>query len=335
MPQTGAKDSVVAVRYGVLPSRVVVPIDARMPQTSEAKDAVIAVRHDFLLSRCLVPADAHLRAAKAIGTLGLYPDAVRQDVFEEALLEKAWVGHERKPVEWLISLGIHISMVAAVLIVPFFFTEAIDLSHFENTNLVASPPPGPPLPFSPSAAVAHPKQERSKPNLIQAQVIAPMVIPKTIEISRAVAEIPSESTFDVRGGGVPGGQTDGVLGGVFGGAESGPPPPPAPAPPTAPIKPLRLHGDVKAPRVIYKPPPEYPPLALQSRIVGMVEIEAVIDEHGNVIEMHAVSGPRLLIDAALEAVSKWKYEPTYLNGVPYPIELTVRVSFQLPSKGSF
>ena len=334
IPQTsGAKDGVIAVRHDLLASRVLVPIDARMPQTSGERDAIIAVRHDLLLSRSLVPADAQLRAAKAIGTFGLSPGAVRQDVFEESLLDKAWNGHERKPVDWLISLGIHIGIVAVVLILPLFFTQAVDLSRFENTYLAASPPLGPPPPPPPGAAVAHPQQERPKPNLSQARLVAPMLIPKTVEISRGVAEIPSESTFAVRGGeagGVPGGQIGGVLEGVFGGTGLSAPPPPPPPPPTAASKLLHVGGEVKAPRGIYKLDPEYPLLAKQGRVQGVVEIDAVIDERGNVTQMRAVSGPGLLIDAALKAVRMWKYEPTYLNGEAYPVEMTIHVSFRLP-----
>ena len=81
---------------------------------------------------------------------------------------------------------------------------------------------------------------------------------------------------------------------------------------------------MKPPRAIYRPAPEYPILALQARIEGDVEIDAVIDKDGNVVQARAMSGPPMLIGAALKAVSGWKYEPTYLNGEPYPIELTVR-----------
>ncbi len=61
---------------------------------------------------------------------------------------------------------------------------------------------------------------------------------------------------------------------------------------------------------------------------GIVSVEAVIDEHGNVVEVQAISGSPLLIPAALQAVAQWKYEPTYLNGAPVSIELTVDVTFR-------
>lgn len=78
-----------------------------------------------------------------------------------------------------------------------------------------------------------------------------------------------------------------------------------------------------------QPAPEYPALALQARIQGQVEVEAVLDEQGNVIEMKVVSGPPLLYQAALDALKKWKYQPTYLNDQPIAVEMLVTVTFVL------
>ena len=86
---------------------------------------------------------------------------------------------------------------------------------------------------------------------------------------------------------------------------------------------------MKAPHVIFAPQPEYPTLAKQARIQGVVQIEAIIDERGNVVQMKAVSGSGLLIPAAMRAVAQWRYEPTYLNGNPYPVSLTVEVAFHM------
>src|SRR5207244_8397832 len=75
--------------------------------------------------------------------------------------------------------------------------------------------------------------------------------------------------------------------------------------------------------------PAYPPLARQARIEGQVQIDAVLDENGSVVEMKVVSGPALLYQAALEALKKWKYEPTYLNDQPIAVQLIVTVTFVL------
>ena len=92
---------------------------------------------------------------------------------------------------------------------------------------------------------------------------------------------------------------------------------------------MRVGGRVKEPRKLYAPAPAYPTLARQARIEGKVVIDAVIDIHGNVVNATVVSGPPLLLQAALEAVRTWRFEPTYLNEEPVPVELIVTVEFHL------
>ena len=127
-------------------------------------------------------------------------------------------------------------------------------------------------------------------------------------------------------GGVPGGQMGGVIGGVLAGALSTATPA-VPAPGKS--APIRVGGRVKPPRAVAQPRPEYPALARQARIEGQVQVDAVLDEQGNVIEMKVVSGPPLLYQAALDALKKWKYQPTYLNDQPIAVQMLVTVTFVL------
>ena len=106
---------------------------------------------------------------------------------------------------------------------------------------------------------------------------------------------------------------------------------PTPPPPRPIQKVVRVGSHIKAPRQTYSVNPVYPPLAQEAHIRGVVVVEAVIDEHGNVVQARAVSGNPLLIDAALKAVLQWKYEPTTLNGQPVSVELQVQVHFELNS----
>jgi protein TonB len=45
--------------------------------------------------------------------------------------------------------------------------------------------------------------------------------------------------------------------------------------------------------------------------------------------MKVVSGNPLLVKSALNAVEKWRYQPTLLNGQPVDIEMTITVTFKL------
>ena len=94
---------------------------------------------------------------------------------------------------------------------------------------------------------------------------------------------------------------------------------------------VRVGSGVKPPRQTYSADPVYPPLARETHIWGTVVVDAVIDEHGDVVQARVVSGHPLLVDAALKAVLLWKYEPTTLNGQPVSVELQVQVRFKLNS----
>ena len=117
------------------------------------------------------------------------------------------------------------------------------------------------------------------------------------------------------------------MGGVLGGVLNGVPPPATPVA-EGPKVPVRVGGNVKPPHLLFGPEPDYPVLARQSHLSGIVIIEAVIDEHGKVTGMRAISGQPMLISAALSAVSKRRYEPTVLDGEPTPIDLRVEISFR-------
>lgn len=330
------------VRSELLVPRRLIAADARMPETAPNADSGSPARRDVAVSRHLVPANARIGETEVATPAAQARAAETQEnVFHEALLEGAWETDQRKPLDWAISLGIHLVIIAAVIVVPLFVTQAIDLSQFRYTYLVspalgAPAVPAPPPP--PAAAIApHPQQAARPQTLVATKLIAPIAIPKAVVMPR-VAEAP-EITGVPGGvaGGVPGGEIGGVLGGVLGGTlgagEPAPPPPPPPPPAavaaSGPATPLRVGGQVQRPHVIFAPQPKYPPLAMQARVQGVVEIEAIIDEHGNVVQMKAISGSGLLIPEAMRAVAQWKYEPTYLNGVPYPVDLTVDVTFHL------
>jgi protein TonB len=336
------EDSAAAARIELLVPRHLIPANARMPEYKPAAasaDETPSAVQEIAASRTLVPANALLRAAQNVpvaidlGDLTAAPNLFKLDA---ALLDEACADGRRKPVDWAISLAVHLAFIAVVMILPLLFTQAINLGQFRNTYLVSPSfdvhAPGPPPP--PPAAAIRPPQTPRVQNVTN-RLIAPIAIPKTVAMIHNIPEPPSEADAGVPGGvigGVPGGQIGGVIGSALGGGDlvaPPPPPPSAPAPAAGPSGPLRVGGNVKKPRAIFSPQPDYPRLAQQARVQGVVEIEAVIDENGNVIQTHAMSGSGLLIPAAMVAVAQWKYEPTYLDGKPYPVDLMVTVTFHL------
>jgi protein TonB len=249
-----------------------------------------------------------------------------EDTFTKALLELPCEYTHRNPLEWVFSLFVHAAVIAALIILPLYFTQAIDLKAFQTNWLVAPVPPGPPPPPAPAAAI---RVTKSVARLMQGgKMMAPSVIPKKIAMIKEEA-LPPEVTDGVVGGvpgGIPGGQVGGVLAGIIGGSGNSVSPV-APPPPVKRV--VRVGGDLKPPRRIYAIDPQYPFIAKQAKVSGVVVIDAVIDEQGNVVQAHVVSGPPLLLASALDAVVKWKYEPTRLDGQPISVEMHVEVHFVL------
>jgi TonB family protein len=56
--------------------------------------------------------------------------------------------------------------------------------------------------------------------------------------------------------------------------------------------------------------PIYPELAKKMHIRGIVKVEAIVRPNGSVKSTRVLGGNPVLVDAALDAVGKWKFEPT-------------------------
>ena len=242
--------------------------------------------------------------------------------FQASMLEYNHMQSGSRFVNALISLVVNCSVVIIPIFLGLYFTDTLDMKQFASTFLVAPPPPPPPPPPPAAPQVVH---VRPMARLMDAgKLVAPKVIPKDIKI---IKEDPMPDLGGGVSGGVPGGIAGGSMGGVLGGVIGGTSAPLAPK--SAPKAPVRVGGRVKEPRLLQRADPVYPALAKQTHMQGSVVIDAVIDEHGNIIQMNVVSGPPLLIQAAMDAVRRWKYEPTYLNEEPVPVQLNVTVTFRL------
>jgi protein TonB len=247
---------------------------------------------------------------------------------------------EYKKSSVVSSVLFHGLLILTVLVVPLLLPQAISQRELLVAFVVPiGPPPAPPPPPAElPVAVAAPVVKPKVLPVVTDAVIMPTAIPK--EIARIVDEPIAVPTGVVGGvvGGVPGGVMGGVLGGILASnanmapppAFAPPPPPPPPPPPKilAAPRPVRVGGDVKEPRPIRMTPPVFPALASQARVSGTVVLEATLTEEGTVEAIRVVSGHPLLVQAAIDCVKQWRYEPTLLNGTPVSVILTARVSFE-------
>jgi protein TonB len=252
--------------------------------------------------------------------------------------------NKRKLEAFFGAFGLQILLVGGFIALQMAMPEKLGKFQLLTTLHMAAPPPPPPAPISAApeplrtvsrkaAAANQPVAPIVEPPRVierEPEVVAPTTIPKEIaRIDEGVASaprVPAGASGGVPGGGVPGGLPGGLGGGVLSGVLGGAATPPALPPPTEPV---RVGGNVKPPKIVHIEQPHYPPTAKRARIEGVVVIEAVVTADGTVDKVKVISGPQQLVDAAVEAIKQWKYEPTFLNGQAVPVILTARIDFSL------
>src|ERR1041384_3562797 len=105
-------------------------------------------------------------------------------------------------------------------------------------------------------------------------------------------------------------------------ADEPPPPASTPTPPRAPISGGVLNG-----KALSLPKPAYPPIARAAHASGTVVVQVLIDENGNVVSAHAVSGHPLLQAVAVGAAKQARFSPTKLSGQPVKVTGVIQYNF--------
>lgn len=103
-------------------------------------------------------------------------------------------------------------------------------------------------------------------------------------------------------------------------------------PPPEPEGPVRfvVGGNITEPEKISGPNPVYPEAARRARIQGVVVLECTIGKDGSVQNVKVLRGLALgLTEAATDAVKKWRFKPSTLNGKPVEVLYILTVRFNL------
>ena len=245
-------------------------------------------------------------------------------MFDDLVISGTPIKKGRSRLSMCISALVQFGILGLLVLVPLIYTEALPKSFF-MTTLVAPPPPPPPAPPPPpiQKVVVKPVQRIIQ----QGKMMAPTVIPKEVKMIKEEELPPDVGGFSAVGGvpgGVPGGMPGGVMGGIIGGTSLAPPPPKPEAP-----KRIVVGGRVQEAKIINQIKPTYPPLARQARVQGTVKLHAIIAKDGTIQQLEVVSGPPLLVGAALQAVRQWRYKPTTLNDEPVEVDTFIEVVFSL------
>jgi TonB family protein len=95
-------------------------------------------------------------------------------------------------------------------------------------------------------------------------------------------------------------------------------------------QPLRVGGAVLPPKRILGDRPVYTEIARKARVQGVVILQTIIDEQGNVTDIKVLKGlPMGLDQAAMDAAWTWKFEPATFEGQPVKVYYVLTVNFQL------
>ena len=242
-------------------------------------------------------------------------------MLESCLVESCSAHRTKKPWTVSASITLHVVALTALLLMPLIYTSAlpsIDLS----SRLV--PPAMKKVVIDLVPATERPRIIKV-PEVDARDLIAPTAIPREIA---TIVDPPSSPT------GFSSAPTGSPISSIFRSilpAETVPalPSPSLPPEPVVPVQtePIRVSAGVQQANLIRQVKPEYPPLARQARIQGVVVLEAMISKDGGVDNLRVISGHPLLVKAAIDAVSQWKYRPTLLSGEPIEVITTITVTF--------
>lgn len=239
-------------------------------------------------------------------------------MFEQSIL----AGHPtNKGLGFAVSLSAQVLVLSIAVLIPLIYTSKLTLVPLATPLTVPSAPPAAPQ------AVAQHSAARA-PRVASTVFVAPQLIPATIAniVDAPAAMEPPSTGFGVPGGiGTAGGLS--ALNNLL--TKTAPPPREGVKPPIVQTNPVRVSRGVQEAKLIRKVVPEYPPLARQARISGVVHLIGIIAKNGTIRNLQVLSGHPLLVGAALNAVRQWVYQPTLLSGEPVEVICPIDVNFTL------
>lgn len=186
-----------------------------------------------------------------------------------------------------ISAVVESLLLGILILVPLIYTEALPKTMLSAVLLAPAAPEAP--------AQLRPRKATQKAKIINLRTLmAPLKIPDKIY----AGQVDEKAIYERTGGGSD--EQAGLLSTIIGSSA------PGPAAPTVATKRIPIGGSVEAASLLNKVTPEYPVIARTARISGTIELHAIIATDGSVKEVRYVSGPPLLMAAAMEAVKQWR-----------------------------
>ncbi|MGH9457117.1 MAG: energy transducer TonB [Thermoanaerobaculia bacterium] len=87
---------------------------------------------------------------------------------------------------------------------------------------------------------------------------------------------------------------------------------------------------VTMPEVLHREEAAWPDELRERGIQGTVDLEALIDRNGRVVQARVVKGLHPVLDRnAVAAIRQWRFEPTVVDGLPVPVLAQFTFAFRL------
>lgn len=246
----------------------------------------------------------------------------KNTMFADSMLETSWAQRARRNWTTMTSFGLQAVIIGLLLLLPVLQTVGLPAVRTVSTPISLGRHAPEPLASTPRTAAPSVAQN----NILPGRLMQPSHIPIVTRTGadEATVQTPGGPGGSFEGTGLPPGTGDGLpISNLFGGIH---PVLPRPAPPVA--RAIRTSSMLEG-NLMRRVEPVYPPLARAARIQGSVVLVAMISKAGTIDNLHAVSGPPMLVPAAINAVSQWRYRPYILNNEPIEVETQITVNFLL------
>ena len=239
-------------------------------------------------------------------------------MFADSLLETSWAYRGRRSWTTLTSFGLQAVVIGVLLMIPLLTTVGLPTSRTVSTPIRE---------FRRNPDVA----PRTPPGRVHATQVVPytgrLMAPGRIPRSIPTTDGPAAPSVS------PAGDPNFYVGS---GIDSGPgiplpttgTRPIAPVPPPTVTRRFRTSSMLEG-SLIRRVQPIYPPLARNARIHGSVVLAAVISKNGTIENLTLIAGHPMLVPAAIQAVSQWRYRPYILNGEAIEVDTLITVNFVL------
>lgn len=237
-------------------------------------------------------------------------------MFADSLLETSWAQRSRRSWTTLTSFGIEVLVIGLLLLLPLWKTVGLPSVRALSTPITL-------MPSTPVRPATQPHGGSGSPratNAVIPRFVAPGQIPNGIHNG---PEDPAPEPIGIGTDIGPITSGPAIIGLLPGGTLPVPTPAPRPA-----VRAIRTSSMLEG-SLIRRVQPVYPPMARNVRVQGPVVLAAVISKAGTIENLRVLSGHPMLVKAALDAVSEWRYRPYILNNEPVEVETQITVNFTL------